>query len=101
MNDKYLQKHRSFAKQIAGESDSLPSIETIKIEAPLAYPGDWVVFINPRVKSQMDKEQVGKVTHLETHWLGPDNGGYEHAYHVKPYQKNYKVIVHSVKKTNP
>ena len=100
---KHLQEDQQISREIASEFGEgwIPQRPTIEIKAPLAYPGDYVEFENPRAKSIENRQQHGKVVHLVTNWIAPDNDdGYIHSYHVEPSGKSYKCIVFELRKLN-
>lgn len=78
-----LEEGKAISKEIA----------KIEIEKPSAFPGDKVVFYNPRTKG--GELTGGKVVHLETSW-GDGGINIEHTYVVKPDSRNYTVRIRQI-----
>lgn len=89
--NKYHEEDKSISKEIAKEFGEgwLPPLPKCEIEEPAAWPGQEVVFDNPRVR--IDPTTVGVVVHVETHWQ--NKGRYKHIYEVRPWAKEYVVRV--------
>lgn len=91
MNEhKHREEDEAMGKEITAEFGEgwLPPGPTMQITAPVAWPGDKVLFSNYRAAVH-NNPQIGKVIHVDTQWGGP--GKYIHRYTIVPAKKNYQI----------